>query len=93
VKGEKVRLWEDTWCGTSPLAQQFFELYVLCNEQNNTVQPIGMAVILGSHVGGTFLLPIGNNSMRWRVLLLAAFSLMILMQQRRILHIISLCCC
>jgi hypothetical protein len=35
--GRKIMFWEDTWFGTSPLAIPFFELYVVCNEQNKTI--------------------------------------------------------
>jgi hypothetical protein len=38
--GSKVRFWEDTWFGTSPLAVQFFDIYILCNEHNMTIQNI-----------------------------------------------------
>ena len=38
--GNKVRFWEDTWFGTSPLAVQFFDIYILCNEQGKTVQSV-----------------------------------------------------
>jgi hypothetical protein len=38
--GTKIRFWEDTWFGTSPLAVQFFDLYIVCNEQNKTISQI-----------------------------------------------------
>jgi mannosylglycoprotein endo-beta-mannosidase len=38
--GTKVRFWEDTWFGTSPLAVQFFDLFVICNEQNKTISQV-----------------------------------------------------
>jgi hypothetical protein len=38
--GNTVRFWEDTLCGTSPLAVQYFDLYALCNEQGMTVRQI-----------------------------------------------------
>ena len=30
--GTKIRFWEDTWFGTSPLCVQFWDLYCICNE-------------------------------------------------------------
>lgn len=36
-KGSKVRFWEDTWFGSSSLAIQFWELYVLINEKGLTI--------------------------------------------------------
>ena len=38
--GEKVRFWEDTWFGTSPLAVQFWPIYSICNEQTNSVREV-----------------------------------------------------
>jgi hypothetical protein len=35
--GTKVRLWEDTWFGTSPLSVQFGDIYIICNEQMATL--------------------------------------------------------
>jgi hypothetical protein len=35
--GKKVKFCEDNWLGTSSLAIQFWELYVILNEKNNTV--------------------------------------------------------
>src|ERR1041385_7142924 len=32
--GRKIRLWEDTWSGNSPLSVQFWPVYTICNEQN-----------------------------------------------------------
>lgn len=35
--GAKVRFWEDTWFGTSPLSVQFWPIYSICNEQTKSV--------------------------------------------------------
>jgi hypothetical protein len=35
--GQKVRFWEDVWVENSSLAIQFWEIYVIINEQNKTV--------------------------------------------------------
>jgi hypothetical protein len=35
--GKRIRFWEDTWVGNSPLCVQFFEIYAICNEQGSTV--------------------------------------------------------
>jgi hypothetical protein len=35
--GQKVRFWEDVWVGNSSLAIQFWEIYVIINEQNKTM--------------------------------------------------------
>ena len=32
--GSKIRFWEDTWFGNSPLFVQFWPIYVICNEHN-----------------------------------------------------------
>ncbi|WVZ84784.1 hypothetical protein U9M48_031773, partial [Paspalum notatum var. saurae] len=37
VDGKKVRFWENNWLGSSSLAIQFWELYVLVNEKTKTV--------------------------------------------------------
>lgn len=34
---KKVRFWEDNWLGTSSLAIQFWDLYVIVNEKTSTV--------------------------------------------------------
>jgi hypothetical protein len=34
---QKVRFWEDNWLGTSSLAIQFWDLYVIVNEKTSTV--------------------------------------------------------
>lgn len=39
-KGDKVRFWEDTWFGTSPLAVQFWPVYLICNEQNKCISEV-----------------------------------------------------
>lgn len=31
--GTKIQFWEDKWFGSSPLAVQFWEIYVICNEK------------------------------------------------------------
>jgi hypothetical protein len=38
--GRKVRFWEDVWLGSSSLAIQFWEIYVIVNEQNATIADI-----------------------------------------------------
>lgn len=38
--GAKVRFWEDTWLGTSPLAVQFWDLYLICNEKNASIDAV-----------------------------------------------------
>src|SRR4051812_48688278 len=35
--GKKVRLWEDTWFGVSPLSVQFWPIYTICNQQGITL--------------------------------------------------------
>jgi len=35
--GKKVRFWEDNWLGSSSLAIQFWDIYVLVNEKAQTV--------------------------------------------------------
>lgn len=36
----KVRFWEDTWFGTSPLVVQFWDLYSICDQVGSTVAEI-----------------------------------------------------
>lgn len=38
--GRKIRFGEDTWFGTSPLAVQFWPLYIICNEQTKTAYEV-----------------------------------------------------
>jgi hypothetical protein len=38
--GNTVRFWEDTWCGTSLLSIQYFDLYVICNEHGKIVAQV-----------------------------------------------------
>jgi hypothetical protein len=35
--GKKIKFWEDNWLGTSSLAIQFWELYVIVNEKTGTI--------------------------------------------------------
>lgn len=57
--GTQVRLWEDTWFGTSPLAVQFFKIYEICNEQGRTVKQVWD--------GSNLRLPFRRNfSVRWK---------------------------
>jgi mannosylglycoprotein endo-beta-mannosidase len=38
--GTKIRFWEDTWFGTSPLSVQFWDLYCVYNEQLATISQV-----------------------------------------------------
>lgn len=38
--GKKVKFWEDLWLGSSSLAIQFWDLYVLVNEKSHTVSEL-----------------------------------------------------
>jgi hypothetical protein len=38
--GTKIRFWEDTWFGTSPLSVQFWDIYIICNEQMDTLNQV-----------------------------------------------------
>jgi hypothetical protein len=38
--GAKIKFWEDTWFGTSPLSVQFWEIYCICNEPLATVSEV-----------------------------------------------------
>lgn len=35
--GRKIKFWEDNWLGSSSLAIQFWDVYVIVNEQNATI--------------------------------------------------------
>lgn len=38
--GQRVKFWEDNWLGNSSLAIQYWDVYVLVNEKNKTVQEL-----------------------------------------------------
>jgi mannosylglycoprotein endo-beta-mannosidase len=38
--GTKIRFWEDTWFDTSPLSVQFWDIYIICNEQMATLNQV-----------------------------------------------------
>jgi hypothetical protein len=38
--GKQIRVWEDTWFGTSPLSVQFWDLYTICNEHLSTLSQV-----------------------------------------------------
>jgi len=38
--GKKVKFWEDNWLGSSSLAIQFWDLYVIVNEKNKTIHDL-----------------------------------------------------
>lgn len=38
--GIKIRFWEDSWLGSSSLAIQYWKLYRIVNEKNNTIAEI-----------------------------------------------------
>jgi hypothetical protein len=38
--GRKIKFWEDNWMGSSSLAIQFWELYVIVNEKSATIQEL-----------------------------------------------------
>lgn len=38
--GTKIRFWEDNWLGSSSLAIQYWELYVIVNEKNKTIHDL-----------------------------------------------------
>ena len=70
--GKKIRFWEDTWFGTSPLATQFWEIYTLCNEQNTTISDAWD----GTNLKFTFRRNFSDNMMRhWHDLLEIACSI------------------
>jgi hypothetical protein len=56
--GTKTRFWEETWCGTSPLSVQYFDLYILCNEQGKTVSQIWDGRTLKLAFGRNFSSPL-----------------------------------
>jgi hypothetical protein len=35
--GRKIRFWEDNWLGSSNLAIQYWDLYMIVNEKTSTV--------------------------------------------------------
>ena len=38
--GARIRTWEDTWFGSSPLAVQFWPLYEICHQQAVTLDKV-----------------------------------------------------
>ena len=59
-KGDKIRIWEDTWFGNSPLAVTFWDIYILCNEQEITI----VDAWDGEQLRLTFRRNFGDNLMR-----------------------------
>jgi hypothetical protein len=53
--GTKVRFWEDTWFGSSPLAVQFWELYCVRNEKTRTMAEVWVEGELRLTLRRTFL--------------------------------------
>jgi hypothetical protein len=43
--GKKVKLWEDNWLGTSRLAIQLWNLYVILNEKKRLWMTFGMVTL------------------------------------------------
>src|SRR4051794_36736399 len=35
--GMNIKFWEDPWFGNCSLAIQFWDLYIICNQQNSTI--------------------------------------------------------
>jgi hypothetical protein len=48
--GRKIKFWEDNWLGSSSLAVQFWELYVIVNEKASTVADLWDVVQLASTI-------------------------------------------
>jgi hypothetical protein len=44
--GKKIKFWEDNWLGSSSLAVQFWDLYVIVNEKTGTIQELWDGVSL-----------------------------------------------
>jgi hypothetical protein len=38
--GKKIRFWKDVWLGSSSLAIQYWEIYVIVNEHNKTISEL-----------------------------------------------------
>jgi hypothetical protein len=38
--GAKIRFWEDTWFGNSPLVVQFWDIYCICDQIDKTVAEV-----------------------------------------------------
>ena len=38
--GKKVKFWEDHWFGNTSLAIQYWDVYILANEQNITISDV-----------------------------------------------------
>ncbi|PNT74374.1 hypothetical protein BRADI_1g13485v3 [Brachypodium distachyon] len=52
--GRNVRFWEDQWFGGSSLAIQFWDLYIICNEQMAPVSEVWTIMKLGCPFWRTF---------------------------------------
>ncbi|TVU34487.1 hypothetical protein EJB05_16322, partial [Eragrostis curvula] len=70
--GKRIRFWEDWWFGTSSLAIQFWELYVIVNEQNSSIDDVWD----GSNLKLTFRRTVNEKGMMaWNDLLAVASSI------------------
>ena len=58
--GKKIRIWEDTWFGSSPLAVVFWDIYTLSNNQGITIADSWD----GEHLKLTFRRNFGDALMR-----------------------------
>ena len=52
--GKTIRFWEDIWFGNSPLSVQFWEIYVISNQQTKTISELWDGVELRCDFRRTF---------------------------------------
>jgi hypothetical protein len=48
--GRSIKFWEDIWFGNSPLATQFWDIYIISNQQTQTIRDLWD----GEQIRGTF---------------------------------------
>jgi hypothetical protein len=48
--GRSIKFWEDIWFGNSPLATQFWDVYIVSNQQTQTIRDLWD----GEQIRGTF---------------------------------------
>lgn len=58
--GSRVRFWEDNWIGSSSLAIQYWDFYIIINEKNKSAQDLWD----GSNLKCTFRRTVNDNLYR-----------------------------
>ena len=52
--GRSIKFWEDVWFGSSPLATQFWDVYIISNQQTKTIAELWDGTVLRCDFRRTF---------------------------------------